>query len=130
MIISFASLYLCGSIYWLSRLFLKKYGEFGEEPHLLEKLSGPIHLIAAFVFIFVTGIIWARHANPAMRLKRSRISGWLFYALMGSLAITGTVIIYGTETITKLVEQIHPILGVSLVPVLAFHWFKERLIKK
>jgi hypothetical protein len=122
LMISFSGLYSAGTAYWFSQKFLRKIGEFGEEPHVLERFLGPLHLIAALLFIFVMGIIWARHVGTAIRLHRHRLSGWLFFACLGMLALSGITIVYAGEGLSKIVEQIHPWIGISLLPILIYHW--------
>jgi hypothetical protein len=122
LVISFGALYAAGLTYWLSHLFLRIRGEFGEEPHWIERTAGPIHLAAAFGFLFVVGIVWSQHISPAWRTGRHRFTGWLFVALLLGMAASGITIVYGAEAIEKTAEKIHPWVGVSLLPLLAIHW--------
>jgi hypothetical protein len=123
LIASFGTVYLAGTLYWLSRLFLKREGEFGPEPHWLEGLAGPIHVVAAFLFVFVMGMIWVQHIAPALKLKKHRWSGWLLLALMGGMMATGVTILYASEFGMKLAGQIHPWIGQALLATLLFHAF-------
>jgi hypothetical protein len=126
LIASFSTLYAAGMLYWLSKVFLKVQGEFGEEPHLLEKAAGPIHLAAALAFVFVVGMVWAHHVGVALKLKRHRKSGWAIFAALGLLGGSGITILYGTEKLIEYAQLLHPWFGASLLPFLVFHWRKRR----
>ncbi|MFX6949839.1 hypothetical protein ABTH81_22440, partial [Acinetobacter baumannii] len=54
--VSFSALYLSGTAYWLTRVFLRRAGQFGDEPNPLEKALGPEHVLAAFGFLFAMGL--------------------------------------------------------------------------
>jgi hypothetical protein len=130
LVVSFSLLYFFGVLYWLSRLFLQRAGEFGAEPHWLEKIAGPVHVSFALLFIFVMGMIWPQHVQPALRTKRSRISGWVFLAWMAALALTGVGVIYGTEQITNVLAWLHPWCGALLLPLLLAHWYGRSLARQ
>jgi len=129
-LVSFSALYGGGLAYWLSRLFLRHAGSFGEEQHWLEKSAGPFHLVAAVTFIFVTGIIWARHAEYAVKLGKHRFSGWVFFAVLAFMLVTGVTQLYGNEYWIHRAEQLHPWFGVALLPILAIHWLKKKRIAR
>ena len=118
---SFAMLYGAGTIYWLSSIFLKHPGEFGPEPHLLERIAGPAHVISAFAFLFVSGIIWAKHAEIAVARGKNRWSGWVFYGFLCILICTGVTILYAGESLMKLAGQVHPWFGQCLFLTLLIH---------
>ena len=124
---SFAGVYVAGILYWISRLFLRHSGEFGEEPHVLEKLSGPIHLTAGLFFLFTVGIIWSRHIQPNLKEKCHCKSGWLLLGFIGLLALSGVFNIYGNLQLIQKMELVHPIIGASLLPLLVFHWKRAGL---
>ena len=124
--VSFGGLYIAGFTYWLSRLFLKHQGEYGPEPSFLENWAGPIHLIFAFIFLSVLGIVWTMHISPALRNKKNRWTGWIFLLWVVVLAFSGIGIIYGRETVVKVLEQIHPWCGALMLPTLVVHWMRRR----
>jgi hypothetical protein len=121
LIASFAAVYGAGTLYWLSHLYLRVKGEFGPEPHWLERVAGPVHVVAAFLFLFVVGMIWPQHVRPAMRQGKGRFSGWLMFALMTALIATGVTILYAGEAGMELAGQIHPWVGQGLLATLVFH---------
>jgi len=123
--ISFSALYAAGTGYWLSHLFLRKHGEFGDEPHFLERALAPIHLGAALIFIFILGIVWEKHIRTALKIHRHRFTGWSFIGLLCFLSLSGIVIIYASEDWIKLAQKIHPWVGVSLLPFLLIHVTKK-----
>ena len=126
MIASFSSLYIAGVGYWLSKLFLKRHGPFGDEPHWLEQYLGPIHLVAGLFFIFVLGIIWERHVRVAKKLHQHRFTGWVFMFCVAALGATAIAILYAAEFYSKWSGKIHPWFGASLFPILLFHGLKKR----
>ena len=125
-LISFGGVYTAGVIYWLSRLFLKHQGEYGPEPSIVENWAGPIHLIFAFSFISVMGIVWTLHISPALRTHRNRLTGWIFLGWVTILAFSGIGIIYGRESVVSILEQIHPWCGALMLPTLIVHWRRHR----
>jgi hypothetical protein len=120
--ISFMTMYLAGTLYWLFRAYFRRAGEFGEEPHLIERLTGPLHLLAGFTFLFVIGIVWTDHVTVALKAKRHRVTGWVFLAFMAILAASGVCNVYGGPKLLKVTELLHPIVGTLLLPLLAVHW--------
>jgi len=127
--VSFSALYTSGATYYVFHQFLRVHGEFGDEPHLVERFVGPIHLICALLFIFVFGMVWNYHIEPAIRIRRHRFTGWFFVTLLALLGLTATVILYGSEYWIAKAESIHPYLGLLLLPVLVLHW-KPKFVKK
>jgi fucose 4-O-acetylase-like acetyltransferase len=125
LIISFSTLYSAGLGYWLSKLFLKRHGPFGDEAHWLERYLAPIHLVAALSFLFVLGIIWERHIRVAQKLHKNRFSGWLFIFCILSLATTAVIMLYANEFLGRWAEKIHPWFGASLLPIILFHGYKK-----
>ena len=123
---SFTILYAVGILYWISRAWFRVSGEFGEpKPHLVERLTGPLHLLAATFFVFVLGLVWSQHIRVSLRVRQHRVSGWLFLILISVLILTGTVFVYfGQNTWTSLLELAHPILGAVLLPLLVLHWVR------
>jgi hypothetical protein len=126
---SFSALYLSGATYFIFHKFLRVHGEFGDSPSLIERFVGPIHFIFAVTFIFVFGMVWNYHIEPAIRIHRHRFSGWSFVVLLSLLASTATVILYGNETWIGRAEFIHPYIGLLLLPNLFLHW-NPKVIKK
>ena len=124
--IAFGGLYLAGAIYWMSRLFLKHQGEFGPEPSVIENWAGPIHLIFAFFFFGILGVVWTMHIAPALRTRRNRWTGWLFMGWVAVLGFSGIGIIYGRESLVTILEQIHPWCGALMLPTLVVHWLRRR----
>ena len=123
---SFSMLTGAGLLYWLARTWLRVKGEFGDEPHWLEKVAGPIHILAAFFFLVVLGMFWSEHVRAAIRVERHRLTGWLFIGAIVGLALTGTGLLYiGRESVLTLLGKIHPIIGASLIPILIVHWRKK-----
>jgi hypothetical protein len=123
---SFTALYAAGLTYWMSRLFLRRSGSFGDEISGLERGAGPVHLAAAVFFIFVIGILWARHIEYAVKLGKHRVTGWMFLAFIGFLAGTGICQLYGSEGLIHWAEKYHPWAGVLLLPPLVIHWNKKK----
>jgi hypothetical protein len=119
---SFSSLFAAGSLYWASRRYLRVAGEFGDGPHVLERLTGPLHLVAAFGFLFVVGMLWTQHVTVAIRRGKHRPTGWLLVGMVVFLAISGVALVYGGEKMQRLGSQLHPYFGFGLLPLLAFHW--------
>ena len=128
-IVAFTALYGFGSLYWISKTWMRVAGEFGEPtPHWLEKTSAPLHILSAFGFLFILGQVWSNHIHHAMRLKRHRASGWTFICITTALALSGVSILYFGQN--KTIEQLHPLIGASLLPLLVFHWFSGRKKKR
>lgn len=127
--VSFSALYLSGSTYFVFHRFLRVHGEFGDEPSAVERYVGPIHLICALLFIFVFGMVWNYHIEPAIRIRRHRFTGWFFVTLLALLGLTATVILYGSESWINKAEGVHPYVGLLMLPVLVLHW-KPKLKKK
>ena len=124
--IVFGGLYLAGATYWLSRLFLKHQGEFGPEPSVIENWAGPVHLIFAFCFLGILGVVWTMHIAPALRTRRNRWTGWVFMGWVVVLGLSGIGIIYGRESVVTVLEQIHPWCGALMLPTLVVHWLRRR----
>jgi hypothetical protein len=120
--ISFSILYLAGTGYYLTHTFFRVHNQFGDEASPLERYLGPTHLVAAVVFIFILGMIWNYHVEPAIRIHRHRVTGWLFFTLIGLLILSGTAMLYGSEALISFAEKFHPYFGLLLLPTLAIHW--------
>jgi hypothetical protein len=124
---SFSFLFTAGITYWISRSWLRTRGDFGEEPHWLEKISGPTHMVSAFFFLFVFGIVWIQHIRPAIRTNRQRFTGWLFAGMVTTMALSGVALIYvGNDAVLALLGKLHPIIGTSMLPILVFHWNRKK----
>ncbi|MBC7690718.1 MAG: hypothetical protein H7222_03040 [Methylotenera sp.] len=125
---SFSGLYLAGSLYWLMKTWFRTPGEFGEpQPGITEKVAGPVHLLLAFTFLFVLGMVWSQHARFAVQIKKHRVTGWVFFGIIAGLAMTGVILAYVAQPdLIAVLTKIHPILGASLLPVLLYHWHSSR----
>lgn len=117
----FISLLVSGTTYWITRLYFRIPGEFGESPSLLERIAGPTHLFFGFFFCFLLGRIWSEHIVPARLVSQNRITGWLILIIVSALVISGIGMLYSSQDIISLLEQIHPWIGISLIPALLVH---------
>ncbi len=124
-ILAFSALYGFGGLYWISKTWLRVKGEFGEAaPHWLERTSAPLHVLSAFGFLFILGWVWSEHIHYAIKLNRHRKSGWAFLIFTTALALSGITLLYFGEN--KTIEQLHPLIGASLLPLLIFHWYSRK----
>jgi hypothetical protein len=123
---SFGGLYSAGILYWITRSWLKRPGEFGgTEPHPLERVAGPLHLALALFFLVTFGIVWSQHIGPALRRAQQRVTGWALVALLTAQSLTGITILYGTEGLIRFAETVHPYVGAAMLPTLAWHWIRK-----
>ena len=123
-------LWLSGVVWLVLHYWMREAGEFDELPHPLEPWMLRIHGAAAFVSLWLLGLLWTVHIVPSWRARR-RISGIVLATLMLVLAITGWLIYYtGDETWRQLASISHWALGLTALVLLPVHALWHRRTRR
>ncbi|WP_395683394.1 hypothetical protein [Dokdonella sp.] len=122
-----------GGVLWLSGVawivlhyFLRRAGEFGEQPHPLEIWSLRLHGGAAFAALWLFGLLWPIHVIPAWRARR-RASGIVVAGVFIMLIASGWLLYYGSGDDTRAaVALVHWIIGLALLAPYLWHTLRGR----
>jgi len=122
-----------GGVLWLSGVawivlhhFLRRAGEFGEQPHPLEIWSLRLHGGAAFAALWLFGLLWPIHVLPAWRARR-RASGIVVAGVFIVLIASGWLLYYGSGDDTRAaVALVHWIIGLALLAPYLWHTLRGR----
>jgi hypothetical protein len=124
--LSGAALLLSGGV-WLAIHYSIGAGA-GELPHPLEAWSLRLHGLAAFVGLFVLGVLAAAHVPQGWRLSHrrrwagQRASGVLLCVIGGILAATGYLLFYfAPDSVRPTLGWAHALVGVLMALLVASH---------
>jgi disulfide bond formation protein DsbB len=122
------ALWLTGVLWLLFHYFLARQGEFGLQPHPLERWWLSLHGLAAFVTLWQFGLLWGRHILSGWESRRRRWSGATLFGLLLLLVLTGYLLYYPpSEGALAPVGLVHWLLGLALGVVFLVHRYWTRL---
>lgn len=108
-----AGLWLTGAVWVIARYFLRRPGEWGPEPSVLEPWSLTAHGAFAFAALWTLGLLWGAHIVRAWATGRRRWTG---------LILTAWLLLYITDDGPgALVSPTHWIAGLALPIGYALH---------
>jgi hypothetical protein len=123
---------LSGSAWLLLHHFVRREGEFGPEPSLLEHPSLVLHGVTGLMLLWVLGLVWLPHVRRGWSKRQHRWVGGTMAALMLWLAASAAGLYYlGDETWRNWVSAGHWMLGLFAALWLPVHiWIGRRRISR
>lgn len=117
-----AGLWASGGFWLIFHYFLRRPGEWGPEPHVLEPYWLGLHGAFAFVALTTIGLVWGVHIVKAWPTRRRRWSGPVLFAWLLALSITGYLLLYvGDDGVWALLSPAHWIAGLALPAIYGAH---------
>jgi hypothetical protein len=106
----------------LFHYFVRVSGEFGPTQSPYEPWWLKLHGAAAFVTLFVLGLLWGVHVLKGWASEQRRASGAGLLALLGALSVTGYLLYYaGDDQLRAAISLAHWIPGLALPAVYLIH---------
>ncbi|MFN3716784.1 MAG: hypothetical protein ACK4R8_08685 [Thiobacillus sp.] len=118
----FALLWTSGALWLAFHYFFAVEGDFGPEPHPLEKWWLRLHGLAAMFALVASGSLAASHMRLAWTQKKNRATGLPMLAHITWLAATGYALYYfSTDANATWLPLLHWVAGLALPFALAVH---------
>lgn len=115
-------LWASGALWLLYHNFFRVEGDFGPQPHGLEKWWLRLHGLSAMLGLFVLGTMLPIHMKLAWRRNKNRRMGALLSALLLWLAATGYALWYfAGESVEAWLPLLHWAAGLGLPLLLFIH---------
>ena len=122
-----ALLFVTGAAWLVAHTWMTVDGEFGAEPHPLERWSLRLHGAGAMLFLVALGSLVRGHMPAGWKTNRSRPSGVTLVATSIILVVSGWCLYYvGNETARALISQIHWGLGLAGPVIIGLHVLGRR----
>ncbi len=119
---AFALLWTSGALWLLFHYFLGVEGDFGPEPHPLEKWWLRLHGLAAMLALVAIGSLTTHHMLLAWQRNKNRRSGLPMLLLTAWLAATGYVLYYfSSDANAAWLPLLHWTVGLALPVALTLH---------
>ncbi|OYW65218.1 MAG: hypothetical protein B7Y26_04685 [Hydrogenophilales bacterium 16-64-46] len=119
---TFALLWASGALWLLFHYFFGVEGDFGPEPHPLEKWWLRLHGLAAMLALVALGSLLTNHVRLAWQRNKNRNSGLPMLALTVWLATTGYALYYfSSDANAAWLPLLHWTVGLTLPAALAIH---------
>lgn len=124
-----AGLWISGALWLVFHYFLRRPGEWGPEPHVLEPWWLRLHGAFAFLALWTAGLVFAAHIAGAWATGRRRVTGILLFAWLGVQTVTGYLLLYASDDgAWGIVSPTHWIAGLALPAAYAVHrWLRPRV---
>ena len=117
-----AALWLTGALWIVFHYFLRVPGDFGPQPHALEKWWLRLHGLAAFASLVMLGTVLPVHARRAWQLRKNRATGMSMKLISLWLALTGyTLYYFSSEANEAWLPVLHWGVGLALPLALVLH---------
>jgi len=111
-----------GILWIVLHYFLARQGEFGSEPHPLERWTLALHGAGAFAALLLGGWLWKAHVAPWWDSPNRRASGIVLVALGAVLIVSGYLLYYASgDALRDFVGALHWTIGVLLAVPLLVH---------
>lgn len=98
--------WLSGGSWLFFHYFLVKNGPFGPQPNPLEPWWLTLHAAFAFAAIWLFGLLWGVHVATAWPLSRRRSSGVFLAGILGCLIVSGYLLYYAGDELTRSVLSV------------------------
>lgn len=96
-------------------------------PHSARLWVSACHAAFGSLSLFMIGAIWSIHMRSGWRRHKHRVSGASLLALFSLLGLTAIGIYYlGESALANGIAYAHVIIGVGLLPIFAWHWWRGR----
>ncbi|WP_310447236.1 hypothetical protein [Thiobacillus sp.] len=119
---AFALLWASGALWLLFHYFFGVAGDFGPEPHPLEKWWLRMHGLAAMLALVAVGSLATNHMRLAWSRKKNRRTGMPMLALTAWLAATGYALYYfSSDDNAAWLPLLHWTVGLALPLALVAH---------
>lgn len=126
-----ACTWLTGVLWLIVHYFFAHQGEFGIEPSSFESWWLRLHGAAAFLSLWLAGLLWAMHARHGIRRAKRRRSGLLLIAAFLLLAVSGYLLYYATgDGLREAMRLLHWVLGVAAAIPFLLHSLGARSERK
>jgi len=115
-------------VVWLGlHYFWQVRGPFGPEANPAEAWALRAHGAAAFLSLWMLGLLWAVHVTPAWRSGRRRWSGALVLAVALLLTLSGYLLYYvGDEDARAKTSLVHWIVGSCAFLAILLHGLRAQ----
>jgi hypothetical protein len=122
---------LSGGAWLLLHHFVRREGEFGPEPSLLEHPSLVLHGLSGLALLWVLGLVWLPHVRRGWSRRGQRWAGGIMATLMLWLALSAAGLYYlGDEHWRDWIGVGHWALGLFAVAWLPMHiWLGRRRLR-
>jgi hypothetical protein len=115
-------LWASGALWLLFHYFLQAEGDFGPQPHVLEKWWLRLHGLAGMLALILLGSLMPNHMKLAWTRRKNRRSGLPMLAVWGSLAATGYALYYfSSDANAAWLPVLHWGVGLGLPALLLVH---------
>lgn len=120
-------LVVSGALWLLFHHFVTVPGDFGPTIHPIEPWWMRIHGLGSALFLIGFGSVLPGHVRRAWQSRRNRFSGTSFFAVLGTLILTGYVLYYaGTENLRQTLSVTHWLLGLVFPVLIGWHVWRGR----
>ena len=118
-------LLLTGILWLWFHYFVVIEGEYGPQVHPLENTFLVIHGTTGLLFLVLYGSMLPVHVLQAWRLRKNRISGTIFFAIIFILSLTSVGLYYlGGEYSREVTSLVHWVVGLSFPVIMCLHvWY-------
>jgi hypothetical protein len=124
---TFALLWASGALWLVFHHFLGVEGDFGPEPHPLEKWWLRLHGLASMLGLVAIGSLATNHVRLAWQRNKNRVSGLTMLALIIWLAATGYALYYfSSDANAAWLPLLHWTPGLVFPAAVAIHIFTGR----
>lgn len=85
---------LSGGAWLLLHEFMQRAGEFGPQPHPLERSTLVLHGISAYAVLFVVGMIWLGHVRRGLQHRGYRFPSGLSTLVLLAFLVGSSLALY------------------------------------
>jgi hypothetical protein len=115
-------LWASGALWLMFHYFFQSEGDFGPQPHLLEKWWLRLHGLAGMLALILLGSLLPNHMKLAWKRRKNRRTGLPMLAGWGWLAATGYALYYfSSDANAAWLPLLHWCFGLALPAFLIIH---------
>lgn len=121
-------LWVSGALWLLFHYFLQTEGDFGPQPHVLERWWLRLHGLAGMVGLILLGSLLPNHMKLAWSRQKNRRTGLPMFTVWIWLAATGYALYYfSSDTNAAWLPVLHWAMGLALPTLLLIHLKHARM---
>lgn len=121
-------LWVSGALWLLFHYFLQTEGDFGPQPHVLERWWLRLHGLAGMVGLILLGSLLPNHMKLAWSRQKNRRTGLPMFTVWIWLAATGYALYYfSSDTNAAWLPVLHWAVGLALPTLLLIHLKHARM---
>jgi hypothetical protein len=122
-----ASIWVTGILWLVFHYFLQRQGEFDAEPNPLEAWWLRLHGAAAFLVLWLAGLLWIVHVRQGLSRPKRRTTGIMLIAMFAVLAASGWLLYYASDdALRDAVRLVHWLVGLALIVPFLIHSLRAR----